>query len=182
MTNRRSIALMLGLLTSLALPAAARADEVTLNVPVQLTNIAANVTRGRVQCLVIVDYQGARGATGGATGRARVETFRGESAEFGFDASGAYNGTAVVRVQVAPPRELVEAMVPITVGTRPAPSYVCDIQVAMPGGDFHPQRPRESASGQATGRLQGPEWSLPRGGSNPSVNGQLQVTQPGQPR
>lgn len=173
MTDRGPMALVLGLgfLTTLSLAGAARADEVTLNVPVQLTNIAANVTRGRVECQVVVEYAGSQAQAQGAARRHR-NTYKGASAEFGFDANGAYNGTATVRVQVEPPREMVEAMVPITIGG--SPEYACHIQVAMPGGVFYPERARDMATGQASGRTQGPEWSQPRGG-NPEVTGRLSV-------
>src|SRR5690349_1701272 len=111
MKLRGLIALLFGLGLPLAAPGAARADDVTLNVPVQLGGMPTNVTRGRVECVVHGDYQGTGGSrtgSGGAPGRGTLVLIevRGTSSEFAFASNGTYSGTQAVHVTVPPPPQL----------------------------------------------------------------------------
>ncbi|HEV8585034.1 MAG TPA: hypothetical protein VGT02_08700 [Methylomirabilota bacterium] len=179
MSHRGPIALILGVVAILGAGAPAWADDVTLNVPVQVGNMAVGVTRGRVECRLAVQYSGAARdtATGQATGKGRPTMANGHSDEFALDTNGAYNGTVAVRVQIGPTREMIDSGLPITIEGQP--TYECLLQTARPGGNFYPEfPPRDMASGQSSGRSNSPEWARPRAGSNPTVTGRLTVPTP----
>jgi hypothetical protein len=186
MRNRGLIAVVLGIGVPLIAPGAARADDVTLNVPVQINNMASNVTRGRVECLVQAGYTGSGGARSGGSAQARrdVDPFeaRGTSSEFTLDANGGYSGTQTVRVQTPPPRQLwIDEGRTITFLQ---PVYSCHVQVATPSSDWYPSlqaAPRDMATGQATGRRaegEAPAWARSTGG-RPIVSGNLRNPTPG---
>lgn len=171
MRHRGLIALVVGLGLPLAAPAASRADDVTFNVPVQLSGMASNVTRGRIECVVHAQYfssGGSRTTGSGLAGRNDIDPFevRGTSAEFAFSTNGAYSGTQTVRVTVPPPPQLwIDEARRITVYR---PGYVCHVQVATPSSNWYPSLtvPRDTATGQASSRRaegEAPEWARTRG-------------------
>jgi hypothetical protein len=126
--------------------------------------------------VVTVHYVGTAVGGAGVASRKGGPTMQGgRSAEFALDASGAYSGTVPVRVQIGPPRAMLDSGEAITI--QGTPEYLCQLQVAMPGSSFYPEMaPRDLATGQATGRGVAPEWARPRAGSNPVVTGRLQVS------
>jgi hypothetical protein len=164
-----ALALVLGLggLATPALPRAAVADEVTLNVPVKLSNIATNVTRGRVQCIVQAFYHYGAPET-------RAVGSNGSSSEFAVGANGEYKGTVTVRVQIGPPQQWIDMGRKIEIGS--APQYFCQIQVATPSSGWYPELDSPMAMGQAPVRPNVPDWAVPRAGSKPLVNGTLTVS------
>ena len=95
MRVRRSMlpALVLAGIAALLAPRPATADEITLNIPVRLTNMASDVTRGRVLCTLAFNW------ISQVNGRDESRPFSGGqfSAEFPIDAAaGAYSGTTGV--------------------------------------------------------------------------------------
>ena len=141
MRNTRLMApvLALGLVTGLAAPQAALADDVTLNVPVRLVRMAANVTRGIVTCQVNGSWQNLVPLVGSGH-RAIVQTFQASgTSEFTIDGtSGEYNGTRTVRISTpAPPQGWLDAGHPIEF--RGSPDYYCTLQVGAAGSTWQPQ-------------------------------------------
>jgi len=93
MNCRRLIPLAL-VLAAFTSPNAALADEITLNVPVRLTRMAAIVTRGLVTCDIVGRWNSYEDS----------QTIQGRgTSNFAIPASGDYNGTIAVRILVSPP-------------------------------------------------------------------------------
>ena len=141
MRNTRLMApvLALGLVTGLAAPQAALADDVTLNVPVRLTRMAANVTRGIVTCQVYGSWQNLVPLVGSGH-RVILQTYQASgTSEFTIDGtSGEYNGTRTVRISTpAPPQGWLDAGNPIQF--RDPPAYYCTLQVGAAGSAWQPQ-------------------------------------------
>lgn len=176
MRVRRSMlpALVLAGIAALLAPRPAAADEITLNIPVRLTNMASDVTRGRVLCTLAFNW------ISQVNGRDEWRPFSGGmlSAEFPIDsASGAYSGTLGVRFIVSPPQEWIDTGRTIRVqaeGTNPRPRYICRVQVATATSAWHPQL-IVNDQGQVTGMTTpAPAWA----GTPAVVTDLLNVTLP----
>ena len=130
--------LALGLVTGLAAPQAALADDVTLNVPVRLTRMAANVTRGIVTCQVNGSWesQDPQARSGETMGRSFQAS---GTSEFTIDGtSGEYNETRTVRISTpAPPQSWLDAGNQIKFVDQQA--YYCKLQVGAAGSAWQPQ-------------------------------------------
>ena len=128
--NLMGAALVLGGVAGLVTPQAVLADDVTLNVPVQLSSLATAVTRGQVACQIRGEWEisEADRVTAG-TARAQ-EPFQATGAsEFTIDStSGEYNGTSAVRISTpAPPQAWRNAA---TLKFASAPRYFCSLKIA----------------------------------------------------
>lgn len=173
------LALTLGGASALAAPAAARADQITFTVPVQLSNLATEVTRGRVTCMVAGRY-----FTGVDPERRFNES---RSSEFQIGRTrGEYQGAPVtVQVQVSPPQEWIDMGRTISVrgpGSDSAPRYVCFLQIATSTSGWHPQWPFDSQTLMLTGATALPSWASFFAGGRGIVTGTLQVANEPRPR
>ena len=134
--NLMGTVLALGVATGLVTPQAVLADDITLNVPVRLTRMAANVTRGIVTCQI-------RGAWEVIERDAStvIPTFNASgTSEFTIDgATGEYNGTRTVRISTpAPPQALRDSPNGIQFARDMPPSYFCTLQIGTAGSAWQP--------------------------------------------
>ena len=135
--NLMGTVLALGVATGLVTPQAALADVVTLNVPVRLTRMAANVTRGIVTCQVYGTWETL--TPRGSGNDLMRQTFRAScTSEFTIDGtSGEYNETRTVRISTpAPPQSLLDTGLPIHFSRLVY--YDCLLQVGAAGSAWQP--------------------------------------------
>ncbi len=168
--KRAALAAAVILASSVAL-----ADEVTLNVPVQLGKLAQGVTKGRVQCHVssiIWETNAPRGTIGldGTVSTSSSNPQLGTSSEFSV-VNGAYSGTVTVRVFMSgPPQSWIDSGEPIYVSRNPQPGYLCYLQIATGSSAWQPQ-PRVTLLPMGVDNIKKfsietflvipPAWSLP---------------------
>ena len=134
--NLMGTVLALGVATGLVTPQAVLADDITLNVPVRLTRMAANVTRGIVTCQVYGTWETL--TPRGSGNDLMRQTFRASgTSEFTIDGtSGEYNETRTVRISTpAPPQSLLDGGRPIHFA---GPVYDCLLQVGAAGSTWQP--------------------------------------------
>ena len=167
------LALALGGATILAAPAASRAaDQITFSVPVQLSNLAAEVAKGRVLCFV----NGAYSRGGGGPFVSAAGNLAGSgSSDFTIDQTrGEYRGSSItVQVQVPPPpQEWID--LGFTVIVREPPRYVCYLQVATTTSGWYPNR-RFSASMEEERSPDFPSWAAFLSPDRGIVRGTLRV-------
>ena len=136
--NLMGTVLALGVATGLVTPQAVLADDITLNVPVRLTRMAANVTRGIVTCQVNGTWETL--TPRGSGNDLMRQTFRASgTSEFTIDGtSGEYNETRTVRISTpAPPQSWLDAGNQIWFVDQQA--YYCKLQVGAAGSAWQPQ-------------------------------------------
>ena len=136
--NLMGTVLALGVATGLVTPQAVLADDITLNVPVRLTRMAANVTRGIVTCQVNGSWQTL--VPRGSGIQVMRQTFQASgTSEFTIDGtSGEYNETRTVRISTpAPPQSWLDAGNQIKFVDQQA--YYCKLQVGAAGSAWQPQ-------------------------------------------
>ncbi len=118
--------LMIG--ANLPRPGTARAEEITLNVPVRLSNLPAEVTRGLIECQV-------RTMWGAAEAPQRFETTDpSASTTFAIDPNaGSFSQTVAVRVKNDPPKRWVDLEYHVSALSR---SYVCGLSLATQSSEW----------------------------------------------
>lgn len=165
--------LTLGAVLLIAMPDAALAqvggsgtDDITFNVPVRLSRLSPEVTRGKVLCSVRVWYTGRVAAVGDPAGREDQDTAVDATSETPFSPSGgAFSGTVTVKIKIGPPRVMLDSGSPIRVGSG---DYGCMMRLATASSDWYPsylvqRSPAGVPTYSATGML--PPWMqdpLPR--------------------
>ena len=140
------------------------ADEISLNVPVRLTNLAPEVKRGAVSCDVRLRWT--------ASGEIMFTYALGRT-EFAIDSrTGSYDGILPVRVRNGPPRRAVDLGFPILYAEG---SYTCALALASKGGSFHPGgSPPGPVSGSPAGPpAVAPPWAAPQGTATLEVSGPI---------
>lgn len=160
-------------------PFVALADDVTINVPVQLTRLAQGVTKGRVQCRIEGMAWVAPDAIREQSQAEVPAKGSGMSSEFSVE-KGVYSGTVNVRVSVnGPPQAWIDSGSQIR--TDRSPSYLCYLQFATASSGWNPEvdivaeRVGPSSTIMRIGAFRGqpPAWSLPASGSLVTVSGTL---------
>ncbi len=127
--------LTLGAVLLIAMPDAALAqggsqtDDITLNVPVRLSRLSPEVTRGKVVCSVHVFYAA-------TVGREDQQTPVNATGETPFSPSGgAFSGTVTVKIKIGPPRVMLDSGNPIRLVSG---YYGCMMQLATASSDWYP--------------------------------------------
>jgi len=188
MRHRRlaGISLMAGVLAGATAPGVAIADDVTLNVPVRLTRMAANVTRGLVSCDVKGEWStdAPRGSQAPGSDNVQRSPLRATgTANFTIPASGDFNASVSVRVATTPPpRAWIDSGNAITLKST---YYFCRIQVATADSAWQPQlQVVETPSPSGVPRISTqvganpPAWANPADARSLVVSGPLNVTTP----